>query len=177
MDLPSIWVRIEQLEKLIISQAKEIDLLRRVIHSMQMILQAGTLPIMSPAADIEYSKINQPSTTTMCNNIQNNPGHNRLNNEIMSSTTHSTYKTQPLMNSFIHPISAIPPVNNRIVANGTINGLNAIPKNPRWSTGPSLLGTIADTSNREINDMKHKNRNKFSLIELITCFCPCFNMC
>lgn len=175
MELHSIWTRIEQLEKLIISQAKEIDLLRRVINSMQMILQAGALPIMSPATDIEYPKANQP---TMCNHIQSNPGQTKVGNEIMSTTTtHSSYKTQPLMNSFVHPISAIPPVSNRIVANGAINGLNAIPKNPRWSTGPSLLGTIADTSNREINDTKQKNRNKFSLIELVTCFCPCFNMC
>ena len=50
---------------------------------------------------------------------------------------------------------------------------------PRWSTGPSLPAaapiTVFDRDLEEGPD--RRRRNRINLIELLTCFCPCFSMC
>ena len=63
----------------------------------------------------------------------------------------------------------------------------SLPPNARWSMNPSLL-TAGDMTTKTFSepdfndqdqlDQKAKKRaDRFSLIELITCFCPCFSMC
>jgi len=74
------------------------------------------------------------------------------------------------------------PMDNRAMGPG-----RPLPPNVRWSTGPSLLAGTNTTSSAFTNDLEQdeqsqsasakRRANKLSLIELITCFCPCFSMC
>lgn len=241
MELHAIWNRIDQLEQLIISQAKEIDLLRRVVSSTQVVLQNSGLTIEAnlPSSSSSTNKsklalfrspmghIHQDSPTPPPHRYHYNSQSTTRDNGIVAvqnrtSTPPTTYKNYT-MNPFVHPANAIPPVANRIVLksatsttlhagtdhheqfnNATVNSKivkgfmsptsqyndsRTLPPNSRWSTGPSLLaGTTAVTTTFSDPDLVDQNKldqaalakvraNRFSLIELLTCFCPCFSMC
>lgn len=230
MELHAIWNRIDQLEQLILSQAKEIDLLRRVVNTTQISLQncATNDPCKKLANGCQL--IPSQSQNRLGNPIATSSSHANLNelsqivDKFAQQHQHEKQNVQKqqepalmyksyLMNPFVHPSIAIPPVVNRIVLrsenatpsastattvrpanyNNSLSrdsyGLNRIggsaelnhirpsrtlPANTRWSTGPSLLGTLRDDE-PDIDDRPKSSR--FTLAELITCFCPCFSMC
>lgn len=222
MEVHAIWSRIDQLEQLILSQAKEIDLLRRILNATQLALQN-----YQQGNQLEYpDSAKSPNGLTLATTASRHhrQQHNQLSitppTAITNSTSHSNLfklpqqqqKQQPeqptlyksyLMNPFVHPSIAIPPIANRVVlqsetSNSLIsdnfspsiggatrrtttqpNGIGTtrtLPANTRWSTGPSLLGTLQDPD-REMDEEPRKRNNRFSLVELLTCFCPCFSMC
>ena len=257
MDLQAIWTRIDQLEQLIVAQAREIDILRRSLGSAQMTLDRMNsqsrgveqhhescpngprrrIPPLPEPVGFEvrgqaFSMIRENSRLNLENNINNN------NNNIVYNDSHRLDRTnqkhqqqQQLYKSYvmhpIHPANAIPPVARRIVLSSAaeinqshldrheqlltspdylhfgktnrlqrggserpssqnFNSLGAInsnssrdrPINARWSTGPSLLAATTDYDASEtLGEQGHRKRGLFSLIEIITCFCPCFNLC
>lgn len=132
MELHAIWNRVDQLEKLLISQAKEIDVLRRMLNSTQVSVQNLTLQgnnfnntnnntncisnnsIFNNNSTVRL--IHKPFVGNQVNNNRNSiqlssipKGNQQVNNIFNKSTTFNqpTY----LMNSFVHPAIAIPPTN------------------------------------------------------------------
>lgn len=185
MEIHAIWTRIDQLEKLILSQAKEIDMLRRIVNTVQITLQNNGI------VQSIYK-----NNGIIPNHVPPLLSHNRQDNLSSALNRNSTpqpaYKTY-MMNPFVHPASAIPPVANRVIMthetsypmNGTnnINGLlthsrtlPAIHNNNRLSAGPTLLHKMPDVDNDK-EESPRKRNVKYCLVELITCFCPCFSMC
>lgn len=196
MELHAIWNRIDQLEQLIILQAKEIDMLRRIVNATQISLQNSVIGQNQSGPVKQNVTATSDHSATMANHH-----HSSL---ILNGDTTATKTTtnQPLckayiMNPFVHPASAIPPVANRVLvrsesnqmrllvnnSNATNSGLivplsRTLPANTRWSTGPSLFETIPDNNDRlDVEELPRKRRNRLSLVELLTCFCPCFSMC
>jgi hypothetical protein len=50
--------------------------------------------------------------------------------------------------------------------------------NNRWSMEPSLLESVSnEPDDRSSGDQANKRKSPFSLVELITCFFPCFSLC
>lgn len=227
MELHAIWNRIDQLEQLIISQAKEIDSLRRMVNTTQVTVQSCRL---NNDINSHYMRANGHIKTASPNHLlcpaiegaSNAKGQTPTNRKSMFVPTnqhhmnhqHQHNQCQPLYKSYvmnpIHPAIAIPPVTSRVVlrsaeqdttsATATQAQLNkylhrggseepsyrpaitnsrTLPANTRWSTGPSLLGTLNDPSDtdRENDERALRTKNRFNLIEVLTCFCPCFGMC
>lgn len=207
MELHAIWNRIDQLEQLIISQAKEIDLLRRALSTTQTItLQSDAKSpngflmtsdhhprqhLAMTAADHMHSSTHGPIPA--CQQQQQSPNS-------------SLYKSY-LMNPFVHPPQAIPPVASRVImrsensssvtshqyvpvmrqsdlnrfaATGVATGqtTRTLPANTRWSSGPSLLGALPDVEPENDDRPAKEGGGRFNFFgELLTCFCPCFGMC
>lgn len=232
MELHALWNRIDQLEQLILTQAKEIDALRRIVNESHHINKPNcgiVCPAITMTNNDEVSKIysnnNTKPTTNISNHSTTSPHTaspytlaqiNRLGSTLTScrgsptvTKTSTVQSNRPMcrpnyvMNPFVHPASAIPPVADRTLAarndhlamrtsaspSGMYNNYHnpgvhfrapltsrTLPANTRWSTGPSLLGTLTDLDPNDV-DKPRKRRNKMSLIELVTCFCPCFSMC
>lgn len=206
MELHSIWNRIDQLEQLIVSQAKEIDTLRRSLNATQMNIRNCTQP-----EDVIHGRgrwlaaSEQQQYPTACNRAQ--PSWNY-------SIDQRIDRMQPVGRNYalnhIHPVNAIPPFARPMVpmddhhrychlkqrqerfgserpssrtpklttSNSNHNSWT-LPANTRWSTGPSLLGTLMDIDEKGgANERSRtRGRDRYNLIELFTCFCPCFNMC
>lgn len=126
MELHAIWNRIDQLEKLLISQAKEIDVLRRMVNSTQISVQNITTSLQK---NNNFNNDNSPNNNSstmrlihksyMGNQVNNNRNSIHLssistkdNQQVNIFNRPNTYH-QPtyLMNSFVHPAIAIPPTN------------------------------------------------------------------
>lgn len=138
MELHAIWNRVDQLEKLLISQAKEIDVLRRMVNSTQVSIQNLTLQgnnlnnnCISNNHNFNNNStvqlIHKPFVGNQVNNSRNSiqlnsisKGNQQVNNIFNKSTT----MNQPtyLMNSFVHPSIAIPPTN--LVSTYNNDGMN-----------------------------------------------------
>lgn len=224
MNLQAIWSRIDQLEQLILDQAREIDILRRSIAATQMTVE----------------EINNQD----CSNGYNHHGHGQGRNAICArdqvlddrenallaisnhhNDRHQTNQMtkQPLYRSSvmnpIHPANAIPPARRIVLTStefnhhhqeqttfyhgqpnglqrriaserpmsqtlatmgGPCNNQRTLPANTRWSTGPSLLDTLTDYDGKGSSGAEQdtgKRRGIFNLVEIITCFCPCVNLC
>lgn len=136
MEIHALWNRIDQLEKLLISQAKEIDTLRRVVNATQVSLQTlthqkqqqqapklansnsnnninstVTLQIQKPTFLGNYNQQQQQLLNNNRNSVQlSSISKSSQNGRVNISNKQSTFH-QPtyLMNSFVHPAIAIPP--------------------------------------------------------------------
>ena len=229
MELFAVWNRIDQLEQLIITQAKEIDVLRRVIQTTQVALQSYIVNqpqtrqlTPSPTNNLTVSNFPQSlqsavssNSNQFANSHHGNPYKNQpqqkqqrrdkfVNRSNCSPTDSQTiqpiYRSSYMMNPYVHPASAIPPVVNRVITRSDcyqlesagrsdritsfqlapVGNSRTLPTNTRWSTGPSLLGTmqpIVNHDDQEESLAERRKQSRFSLVELVTCFCPCFTMC
>lgn len=229
MELHAVWNRIDQLEQLIISQAKEIDLLRRVVDSTQLAVQqnnalsGATKQVNGYLAEPDHQRNLQLALRAASNTgldvVQVTPNNPQITpNGLISSPcqprrfgqqqqrqpSNSTIYKSYLINPFVHPATAIPPVANRVVLRSENSSSSAtshryspvmrqsdlnhlspntsrtsrtLPANTRWSTGPSLLETLADVEvGGEERPPRRRGWHNF-FVELLTCFCPCFGMC
>lgn len=235
MELHVVWNRIDQLEKLVISQAKEIETLRRLVTSTQLALQTLTSQFWPTNSNTtnnnnnnnaigfyhqnQRASYNRPAPLGIEHQQQQQQQHHHhhqyLNHDSttpMASNRNSMHLTSCAMpdgsanprqgysmRSFVHPPSAIPPgaANNRALISPTPpasehmlkpHQTHTLPAGStnRWSTGPNMaLGnSIAAISasgspqpDRDVSMAAARRRRRFSVIELLTCFCPCFSMC
>lgn len=196
MDIHAIWSRIDQLEKIVIAQGREIDKLRQLVKSnksLQPSLCNGLYKDGSQFAQSNHSQILSPFS------VQDKHDHSSVGlNEVSSGG----YRNSFLMNSFVHPASAVPPFagwipeskevdsGDDISRGGTIFAYPTSNRNSlaisqyqqqvpnRWSVGPrSLISDHPDDRDDNVDELPlEKNANQ-GLIELMTCFCPCFSMC
>lgn len=251
MDLQSIWNRMDQLERLVLAQAREIEALRRLVGACARSPQAIECGSIVPCAintQLGYNNNNRAKDVfaqANCSGEQQmhdcpvhrltKPFGRRALLDTKSTATAKqqispTSTFQPyLINSFVHPSTAVPPATLRPVVSSSArcNGANLT----RWSIGPpsliqatnsSSLGLELNHEDDTITDdyafrrSKVKDRNEaepilqtthepikhvarmlddvtdlemtedaarskakrhWGLVELLTCFCPCFTMC
>lgn len=172
MELQAIWNRIDQLEKLVISQAKEIEIQRRQLN--QIIAQQSFIKPKNNGANNNRAI----QTTSIC----------AISKEFKNPTSRQSH--QPYhMNSFVHPASAIPPAisfsstskkssdSSQITTTSDLLSSHQIHPANRWSMiAPSsqsfsMTGKELEQSG---TDLPHRRQ---SFVEVLTCFCPCFSMC
>lgn len=198
MDVNLILARIDRLEQLILSQARDIDTLRNRIQCIRMTSasvncidcnesgqQVGSLgPICC---------LNGPPTIRPSKSVTIMP-----NGRI---TTDQLQAPEPVCRGFImnpiHPANAIPPVARGITLScnefdpaepsrarnsyhtGYDSAIRTNNASIRNSLQPQTNFDIlrSSTDNEEPLEQSARNKSPFSLIELVTCFCPCFNLC
>jgi hypothetical protein len=238
MELHAIWNRIDQLEQLILSQAKDIDTLRRALNAAQITIQkclpngadptTGRRHCLTAVARYHDNPMKPQQLTTACTAYGRAPPGDRFSSLLAAAPPATTTRSRfdgverpgrmelntianrnfsSITNS-VHPVNAIPPIARQVVlsssmhthqppdrtrrfgsegpgSRGPMSGIAAdgsnsmtLPANARWSTGPSLLGPLVDIErDSDHGRSKAPKRRCFNLIELFTCFCPCFNMC
>lgn len=118
MELHAVWNRIDQLEKLVISQAKEIDALKRLVASQQLQVQNNnnnnpSVPtITSPKAVPTLNFYKTVATSFVSNN--NGLLQHQQQQQQQPNKDSSQFAYQPcLLNPLVHPPQAIPPVASR----------------------------------------------------------------
>lgn len=213
MELHALWARMDQLEQLILTQAREIDSLRIILNATQLANNScrhrenGDLSKRWPVPMVQ----NDPILYLQAARNRLEPNNTRRPAEDRFQPAPANYAM-----SSIHPASAIPPVARHVVftsnthynqpptsqtrferfsSEGPVskgpksaaaiiyrhqNQSRSLPAQARWSTGPSLVSTLTNSSNEKHNDGERNNmpeRRRLHLIELFTCFCPCFSMC
>lgn len=81
----------------------------------------------------------------------------------------------------IHRFSMQPTETRRICSEGPITVIDnnrVLQMNNRLSTAPSIINKSNEyATSEETVAQSMKSRGPFSIIELITCFCPCINLC
>lgn len=144
MELHAVWNRIDQLEQLIITQAKEIDLLRRVVCSTQQILHTNGLGAQVENVNINYKNLSKsaalPSVT------------DRLYLQNKSSKRSTKKNWPPLMGNFREPSLSPPPHSyNPTTATSDYYSNNNIAHQVRNSTPPTyknyLMNPIVHPAN------------------------------
>lgn len=217
MELQEIFNRIDRLEQLILSHAKDIDRLRNLIQSDRLTCndpecrncESCQNQVGSPNGLAMNIWTQAPNTDVALGPATCN-GYNgdEFNQEQPPSPVYKSY----VMNR-VHPANAIPPVArivltraetlkyhqedrarncleqskhqghesfedepySRIVTKN-ITSKRVMPSNIQLSTvKSSSLGALNGYEPPREQPMRDKS--PFTLIELVTCFCPCFNLC
>lgn len=235
MDLNTVWSRIDQLEKVVVSQAREIDGLKQLLNSTQATVERlyvqnnqhhsalfATI-CNDPSSDAISSSRPSPPVPTI-NWIPNDPVNlNRVQHPNTQNKRPLTYQPSSAyqMSSIVHPESAIPPdssaiqhqetnstctgiSSNRIISpkavmstltNGSANNKNSntyaksklsngylSASQPLTWTSDNRYSRSFDVENCDAGDdpkslCDERRHRKQSLVEVLTCFCPCFGMC
>jgi len=190
-DLHALSTRIDQLERVVLTQAKEIEALKRAVGSHPSTAVQLSKPL---AAATRYSALVMPVSQTR-------PTQSHLSglaapSENIKPALQQQQQQQPQhypMNPLVHPPSAIPPVTSRpskfaanserLVSSSSCygNGLvptNRVPPVARWSVGPDQLSQAEWRDEQDQDDAATSKRlGRQSCVEVLTCFCPCFSMC
>lgn len=192
MDIHALWSRMDHLERIILEQGKEIDRLK------QMLANNSRPTNYSP--DENTSQL--PDALQQTLNPQSRKQQSALNPS--SVRIDDTQRNSFHMSSYVHPQSAVPPFarwptdsTDKLPAekakktNATLsyhpsnrNSFAGLQHSPRLSqpitTARPLVQNriMLNYQDNESDGSSSQQANKNQgLIEVLTCFCPCFSMC
>lgn len=182
MDLQALWSRIDQLERLVLAQASEIERLKRLTGGQQ-----------HQAREEEEGRKGQKQQHYLVSSFTTAAHHQRVEfwrNPQQASgfeRRHSSHWThQPSSGPTLKP-PIRPPATTQTSLAGRERRQLARPSpalaTARWSTGPLVSRLDALEAPTELADseesaeLKEPQRQRQSFVELLTCFCPCFSMC
>lgn len=151
--MDAIWIRMDQLERIVMAQGREIECLRRIIEHQ-----------MDP---------------TNYHNERHTIGH-----QISLDQQHG-YKDSNRnsfhMNSFVHPASAVPPFVRWLPEPINRDQSNSFQRQTEdhWSSEPDThLSARLESQGIDFDETSLQKKPKgLNLVEVLTCFCPCFSMC
>lgn len=181
MEIQAIWNRMDQLERLTISQAREIENLKRgqSYFQHQVLKQLSSDPRRYQLSKKSLAILRPYSTaiTPLSHDHQAQLSAPATSNGII----HFPIQPYPI-NSFIHPTSAIPPVANRAALTRHPNhrpSTNASESLSSMATShwPANLTNSLDLDLDPGLEISSDKKKRLRCIELLNCFCPCFSMC
>lgn len=196
----SVWAKIDQLERTVLSQAKEIDDLKRSVNRIETFSNPRDHRHQSqPVQSHRYHRDRDHYSST---SDRTRESSRHISPDSVSYPHQSCHPYQ--MNSFVHPPSAIPP-RSSVRWHGPSDQRSELasrrdyrspPRTPpmaqsrpqasssqRWSAAPNLASTADDVigelgdSQESVESLTRHKHNRQRFVEVLTCFCPCFNMC